>query len=426
MIILGIETSCDETALALIETRGNFGAHGNNLEYRIIESLVHSQAELHSAYGGVFPNLAKREHSKNLIPLLKKLLDKAGESDLIAYTDKLLADEEFESQVKSITTLLADKNQDLLATIGSADFLKKIPRIDQIAVTEGPGLEPALWVGINFARILGTLWGIPVSPINHMEGHIVGSLLQSDKPYGTWQSLKELALPAIALLISGGHTELVSITESIGITDIKGPSSYKIIGQTKDDAVGEAFDKVARLLELPYPGGPHVSKLAYEAREKNISSVVKLPRPMIKSGDLDFSFSGLKTAVLYAIRKPRQDSVVAKSDDTILTYEFRAGLAREFEDAVAETLDSKLRQAIIETSAKTIIVGGGVSANRLLRERFTETAAEYSIPIYLPDHHISGDNALMIAIVVAVHGANLVAPENSQPVVRADGTKKLG
>ena len=411
MIILGIETSCDETALALIETREYSRANKNDnvtLEYRVISSLVHSQAALHSAYGGVFPNLAKREHSKNLTPLLRKLLDESG-----LYGSAFLTDEIFDTKMLEMTKLLAEKNSDLLASItdvgigndethkSNANFLKKIPTIDLIAVTEGPGLEPALWVGINFARIISKLWNIPVKAVNHMEGHIVGSLLQSDKPYGTWQNLKALPLPAVSLLISGGHTELVKIDacKSSGVNH-----HYTMLGQTKDDAVGEAFDKVARLLGLPYPGGPHISKLAYEAREKNIVSPVKLPRPMIQSGNCDFSFSGLKTAVLYAVKK---------------FPNFKTGLAREFEDAVADVLENKLCRAIDEQDARAIIVGGGVSANRLLRERFHEIAVRHDIPLFLPDQHVSGDNALMIALVAAIDS------KPTSHTLSANGTKSL-
>ncbi len=445
MIILGIETSCDETALALIETRETILSKDGNdgtLEYRIISSLVHSQAALHSAYGGVFPNLAKREHSKNLIPLLKKLLDESGVYESIvtekSVKTKILADEMFDTKMTELTKLLAEKNSDLLASItntniennptckNNADFLKNIPDIDLIAVTEGPGLEPALWVGINFAIILSKLWNIPIKAVNHMEGHIVGSLLQSDKPYGTWQNLKTLPLPAVSLLISGGHTELVKIDHcgSNGGNEPQDTSDenyhYSMLGQTKDDAVGEAFDKVARLLVLPYPGGPHISKLAYEAREKNIASPVKLPRPMIQSGDCNFSFSGLKTAVLYALKKmPHQTTSENTVNDTEIQQDFRTGLAREFEDAVADVLENKLNRAISEHDAKAIIVGGGVSANHLLRERFNKIATSHNIPLFLPDQHVSGDNALMIALVAAMNNTP------TRHILRANGTKSL-
>ncbi|MEK7642136.1 MAG: tRNA (adenosine(37)-N6)-threonylcarbamoyltransferase complex transferase subunit TsaD [Patescibacteria group bacterium] len=352
MIILGIETSCDETALALIETRQTDGV----FECRVLASLIHSQADLHSPYGGVFPTLAKREHEKHLEPLL----------------DKLLASQPTK------------------------------PRIDAIAVTEGPGLEPALWTGIVFAEKLGAEWKVPIIPVNHMEGHIVGSLIESDTPGGAWQKLKDLPLPSLALLISGGHTELVRIDSLF---------HYAIIGATKDDAVGEAFDKVARLLGLPYPGGPHISKLADEARKDGLASSVKLPRPMIHSKDLHFSFSGLKTAVLYAVRDAEKAGIF---DDV-----FKKSLAREFEDAIVETLDTKLRSAIEETGAQSLIIGGGVSANRMLREQFTIIATEFGIPLYMPSPHISGDNALMIALAGALNGT----PSNK---LRAHGTKKLG
>jgi N6-L-threonylcarbamoyladenine synthase len=385
MTILGIETSCDETALALIETRQNEGV----FEVRVLASLIHSQADLHSQYGGVFPTLAKREHEKHLRPLLEQLLD---------------------SQPTK-------------------------PTINSIAVTEGPGLEPALWAGIVFAQELSKEWGVPVIPVNHMEGHIVGSLLASDKPDGEWQKLKELPLPSLALLISGGHTELVKIEHraqkregahvtveprmgsqrlaSAGSKGTCAPSlfNYKIIGSTKDDAVGEAFDKVARLLGLSYPGGPQISRSAQVARDRDLVSEIKLPRPMIHSKDLDFSFSGLKTAVLYAVR--------AAEKNGSFTDTFKLSLAREFEDAVAETLSAKLRDAIEDIGAQSIIIGGGVSANIILRDQFTSIAKGFGIPIYLPSSHISGDNALMIALAGALNETHSVS-------LRAHGTKKLG
>jgi N6-L-threonylcarbamoyladenine synthase len=403
MIILGIETSCDDTALALIETRGS----GLNMECRVISSLVHSQAELHSAYGGVFPTLAKREHGKNIVPLLHKLFVDAGQylNEITTKKDTLTS-EQF-SKILETFYELKGSNPDLYESVAHAEFLKHIPAIDRIAVTEGPGLEPALWVGISFARILGSLWNVPIVPVNHMEGHVVGSLLSSDAPSGTWQILKPIQFPALALLISGGHTELVKIE------NIKEVLKYSIIGQTKDDAVGEAFDKVARLLGLSYPGGPHISRLAHEAYEEKIASPVSLPRPMINSKDLDFSFSGLKTAVLYAVRE--NSDAEGKLTDT-----FKKGMAHEFEQAVADTLEAKVRKALEDTSAQTLIIGGGVSANHVLRARFEHIATEYGIPLYMPTRHISGDNALMIAVAGALDTRN-----HSRPL-KAEGTKKLG
>lgn len=403
MITLGIETSCDETALALIETRVVHGA----VEYKIIASIIHSQAELHSAYGGVFPALAKREHGKNLLPLLKKILIEAGyisndktvgagsenlNSEQRSVSQKTVESTKFESSINKFREDFSKQNPDLVESFKDSEFLKTIPLIDRIAVTAGPGLEPALWVGITFAKVLSEVWSIPLHPVNHMEGHIVGSLLDSDKADNIWKKLKPLQFPALAFLISGGHTELVEIDRN---GDDLAQLSYSILGQTKDDAVGEAFDKVARLLGLPYPGGLHVSNLASAARTENIVSEVKLPRPMLHSPDFDFSFSGLKTAVLYAVKGEEMKNGV-------LTDSWKKGLAREFEDAVKESLDFKLRKAIDKTGAKTLIVGGGVSANSTLRTTFEKTANEYAISLYLPTQQVSGDNALMIALAGAL------------------------
>ncbi len=419
MIILGIETSCDETALALIETKGDHAL--GTFECRIISSLIHSQAELHSAYGGVFPMLAKREHGKNLVPLLKKLIEESKEA-LPTTSKKELSDTEFSATLNSFKDEFSSKDPDLFAAIQSAEFLKNIPPVGTIAVTEGPGLEPTLWVGINFARILGTLWNIPVVPINHMEGHVVASLLKSDTPHtdgknsGTgWQTLSDLPLPSLAFLISGGHTELVKI-EKVG--------SYEIIGETRDDAVGEAFDKAARILGLSYPGGPQISRLSAQAKEEGIVSPLKLPRPMIGSDDLQFSFSGLKTAVLYAVRdemkrialETQKDESEVRVSDT-----FKKGLAYEFEMAVADTLISKLKDAIELTSAQSVIVGGGVSANKILRDRFQELTQSYGIPLFLPSTHTAGDNALMIALAGTFH-----VDDFTPRALKAHGTKRLG
>ncbi|MBU6232029.1 tRNA (adenosine(37)-N6)-threonylcarbamoyltransferase complex transferase subunit TsaD [Patescibacteria group bacterium] len=402
MIILGIETSCDETALALIETRpaGAEQSAPGGIECRVISSLVHSQADLHNAYGGVYPSLAKREHGRNLVPLLHKILEGLPVQEPVEPSHYARTIESFRHEIEP-------QNPELFESFAAAGFLKNKPFIDRIAVTEGPGLEPALWVGINLARMLGELWGIPVAPVDHMEGHIVGSLLSEDSPSAGWQRLRTLPAPALALLISGGHTELVEIG-SVG--------RYKIIGQTKDDAVGEAFDKVARLLGLPYPGGPHVSKLSHEAFEEGISSPIKLPRPMISSGDLHFSFSGLKTAVLYAIRDHYKET--GTENGKALPDAFRKGLAREFEQAVSDTLVSKLQAAIEKTGARAVIIGGGVSANHALRSRFQALAAEFDLPLYMPSSHVSGDNALMIALASALHPAEPRA-------MKASGTARL-
>ncbi len=345
MITLGIETSCDETALCILETQdiGVFGESGlkNNLKYKVLANIVHSQIDLHREYGGVFPILAKREHMKNLPILYEKILEDAG----------------------------IDEN-----------------RIQQIVVTQGPGLEPALWTGIVFAKELAGKLDIPVIPINHMEGHIVASLLQDSKAGTEFKELKSIKLPVIAVLISGGHTEIVKV-EEIG--------KYEILGSTVDDAIGEAFDKVARMLNLPYPGGPEISRLAEIARKENLPKSITLPRPMIHSKNLTFSFSGLKTAVLYTLK-----SIIDNGHE--ITYEIKKDIAREFEDSVTEVLISKTSLALEENEVHTLIVGGGVIANKHIREAFKNLANQYSIPLYLPETGLTGDNALMIALAGAL------------------------
>ncbi len=400
MITLGIETSCDETALALIETRDFEG----KFEYRVLASYIHSQADLHNQFGGVYPNLAKREHAKFLLPLLKKLL-----ADTKGYFDgqmEQIPKDIFDKKIKDIEVKYSAKNSDLVQTfLNENEFLKNIPKIDRIAVTEGPGLEPALWVGISFALILNELWKIEVVPVNHMEGHVIGSLLH-DEESDKWQSMKDFNGPGLALLISGGHTQIVELNRN------NHEFNYKIIGETRDDAVGEAYDKVARILDLPYPGGPHVSRLADEAVDMKLDLGIALPRPMLNTSDLDFSFSGLKTAVLYAVRDE-------KSKNGDISIDFKRAIANEFENAVNEVLISKIKKSIEETQAKSLLIGGGVIANKRLRQSFTNLAHKYGMSIYLPSKHVSGDNALMIAI----SGALKIKVNKRE--LRADGTKSL-
>jgi N6-L-threonylcarbamoyladenine synthase len=252
------------------------------------------------------------------------------------------------------------------------------PAIDAIAVTAGPGLEPALWVGINFAKALALLWEKPLVAVNHMEGHILSALAQNENGA---LIINDIEMPVLALLVSGGHTELVLMKKWL---------EYELIGQTRDDAVGEAFDKVARMLELPYPGGPEISKLAESARELGgPSSEFKLPRPMIDSNTCDFSFAGLKTAVLYLL-KNNQD----------ITEEEKKHIAREFEDAVADVLWKKTSQALAETGARTLVIGGGVSANTHIRRVLKENMrSEYpEVALHTPAAALTTDNAIMIAL----------------------------
>src|SRR3989338_8222098 len=273
--ILGIETSCDETAVCLIEGTGVFGA---DFTFKILGNSLASQAALHAQYGGVFPNLAKREHAKNLVPMLEVTLREAGN----------LHPHKGESFVLQRTLLcrILEREPELHERLPV--FLGKYgkPDVDAIAVTHGPGLEPALWVGINFAKALSLIWDVPIVAVDHMEGHILSAMIEER---GKEFSIFNFQFPVLALLISGGHTELVLS---------KSWMQYERIGETRDDAAGEAFDKVARLIDLSYPGGPEISRLAKEAREKNIVPDFKFTRPMRHDKGFDFSFSGLKTAVL--------------------------------------------------------------------------------------------------------------------------------
>ena len=363
MKILSIETSCDETAVSIIDAKGTV----LNPEFKILGNALYSQAKLHEKYGGVYPNLAKREHQKNLVPLLRLALKEARFFKLKVKSEKLKV------KVTQIQKIL-EREPELLE-----QFLKflptvKRPRIDAIAVTEGPGLEPALWVGINFAKALSTYWNISLIPVNHMEGHFLSVLYSGKEKF-------EIKYPALALLISGGHTELVYA---------KKPLSYKVIGRTRDDAVGETYDKVARMLSLPYPGGPKISSLANKARKlkmKNEKSKIKLPRPMINSKDFDFSFSGLKTAVLYSIK------------DRKLKTQEKIALALEFENAIRDVLISKSKKAILKFKSRTFIVAGGVIANQFLRKEFEKLIKNYpKIKLLIPLKELSTDNSIMIGI----------------------------
>lgn len=356
MRILSIETSCDETALAIITT--------DTKTFTIEAQNVASQIELHKTYGGVFPAMAKREHQKNIVPLCIQTLEEAG----------LHAKGEIQTEkLKSIEEILI-REPELFNYFKEHILPVTKPAIDRICVTVGPGLEPTLWVGINFAKALSHLWDIPLVPVNHMEGHILSVFPKKEEETFT---MPELSFPVLALLVSGGHTEIV-LMKSIG--------SYTRIGQTRDDAVGEAFDKVARMLNLPYPGGPQISKYAALHRGKNEHSDISLPRPMLHSGDYDFSFSGIKTAVLYFL------------EDKDISEDIRESVAREFEDAVTEVLTKKTLSAIEEHNATTLIVGGGVAANIYLRQTLTDKSP---IPVLFPRRDLATDNAVMIGIVGA-------------------------
>ncbi len=384
MRILAIETSCDETGISILETSGALGSISPRAEIKVLADVLLSQAHIHAEFGGVFPTVARREHAKAMMPLLERALTEAN----LFHTNKTprtLVMRESEALAK-----IFHKEPELFENFKKSMLAIGRPGIDAIAVTSGPGLEPALWVGINTAQALGVLWGIPVIPVNHMEGHILASLLvhKLSKEGKKVFALTTLHYPSLALLISGGHTELVLMPKR---------GAYEILGQTRDDAVGEAFDKVARMLGLGYPGGPEISKLA-ETVPVGKTLAEKLPRPMLNSKDYDFSFAGLKTAVLYYIKNLHT-----------LTPEIKALIAKDFEDSVTEVLIKKTLAAAKEYDVHEIILGGGVSANKKIRTAFRNMVA-WNLPdvkLFIPDHALSTDNGLMIGVAGIIRSNRL-------------------
>ncbi|SDI45782.1 tRNA (adenosine(37)-N6)-threonylcarbamoyltransferase complex transferase subunit TsaD [Paraburkholderia phenazinium] len=314
MLVLGIESSCDETGLALYDTERGLLAHA-----------LHSQIAMHREYGGVVPELASRDHIRRALPLLEEVLERAGTAR---------------------------------------------GEIDAIAYTQGPGLAGALLVGASIANALAMAWDKPTIGIHHLEGHLLSPLLVDEPP----------PFPFVALLVSGGHTQLMRVTD-VGV--------YETLGETLDDAAGEAFDKTAKLLGLGYPGGPEVSKLA----EKGTPGAVVLPRPMLHSGDLDFSFSGLKTAVLTHVKK------LGGAD---ITEQAKADLARGFVDAAVDVLAAKSLAALKKTRLKRLVVAGGVGANRQLREALSAAAKKRGFDVHYPDLSLCTDNGAMIALAGAL------------------------
>jgi N6-L-threonylcarbamoyladenine synthase len=320
MQILGIETSCDETGIALLDS-----------ERGLLGQALHSQIEMHRAYGGVVPELASRDHIRRVLPLL---------------------------------------DQTLLGARTTA------PQIDAIAVTTGPGLAGALLVGASVAHAIGYALDRPVVEVHHLEGHLLSPLLAEPAP----------RFPFVALLVSGGHTQLMRVDDW---------GRYSLLGETVDDAAGEAFDKTAQLLGLGYPGGPAVSRLA----EFGIVGALRLPRPMLGSGDLDFSFSGLKTAVLTSVRRQAN-----------LCEQGRADIARAFVDAIVDVLALKSRRALEATGLTRLVVAGGVGANAQLRARLTADAVTHGTEVHFPPLDLCTDNGAMIAL------AGLAALRRADPV----------
>jgi N6-L-threonylcarbamoyladenine synthase len=327
MRILALESSCDESAVAVLDDGRGLLSH-----------VLHSQVDLHQAYGGVVPELASRDHVQRLLPLVERALAEAG----------TCADE-----------------------------------LDGVAYTAGPGLIGALLAGAALARSLGFAWGLPTLGVHHLEGHLLAPLLEPDPP----------TFPHLALLVSGGHTMLI---------EARGLGDYTLLGDTRDDAAGEAFDKSAKLLGLPYPGGPHLARLAEQGR----AGRVVLPRPMLDRPGLEFSFSGLKTAVLHAVRALPESAGEAE----------RADIARGLQDAVVDTLIAKAMRAIDATGLDALVVSGGVSANRSLRERLGSAARERGVRVYYPRPEFCTDNAAMIAVAGL---ARLAAGERDAPGIRA-------
>jgi len=312
MLVLGIETSCDETGVALYDAAAE----------RLLGHALHSQVEMHEAYGGVVPELASRDHIRRLVPLARAVLDGAG---------------------------------------------RRVADVGAVAFTEGPGLAGALLVGAAFAHGLAAAQGLPAIGIHHLEAHLLSPLLSARRP----------AFPFVALLVSGGHTQLMRV---------EGVGRYELLGETQDDAAGEAFDKTAALLGLPYPGGPAVSRLA----EHGHPGRYRLPRPMIASGDLEFSFSGLKTAVLTLVRGAEPNE------------QFHADVARAFQDAIVEVLVAKCALAMERTGITRLVVAGGVGANRQLRAAMDARARAQGFDVYYPEAELCTDNGAMIALAAAL------------------------
>lgn len=389
MKILAIETSCDDTAVALLEATDT--ASGTNFVVR--GNGAFSQIDLHQPYGGVYPSLAKREHAKNLVPMLSQALQEAGL--LIKGTEQPTA------EIESDLDRILEREFELRDAVRAFMSTTARPDVDVIAVTHGPGLEPALWVGVNFARALSRAWNIPIVPINHMEGHMLAGMLtvQEDRH----MTLASPELPLLTLLISGGHTELVLMKDWL---------TYELIGSTRDDAVGEAFDKVARMLGLPYPGGPHISKLAEQGRARGGDNPFSLPRPMLKDDSCDFSWSGIKTSVLYLLKK-----------NPDLSEPDREKLAEDFEDAVVEVLWEKTSRALLKTQARLLALGGGVSANKQIRKVFTEKMAREhpDVDLRIPPAALTTDNAIMIGVA----GYFRALRNEFSTDVRADGNLRL-
>ena len=316
MKTLGIETSCDETAVAVYDS-----------EHGIIGESVFSQIKMHAEYGGVVPELASRDHCVKIISVLQEAINQVD-----------------------------------------------LQSIDQVAYTSGPGLLGALLIGESFAQGISSALNVPLIPINHLEGHLMSPVME----------FPEIKVPYICLLVSGGHSMIV---------DVKDRGDYKILGQSQDDAVGEAFDKVGKLLGLPYPGGPHIERLALKGNPK----AYDFPRPMMHSDNLDLSFSGLKTSVLYTVR-----------DIDDLTDKVKADIAASFQQAVIDVLTKKIKKAVELSGRSEVIIACGVAANKALRAAIKDLENTINIRVYYPSLKYCGDNAAMIAFVGSLRSSDKI------------------
>jgi N6-L-threonylcarbamoyladenine synthase len=319
MLVLGIETSCDETGVALYKADATAGGE-------LLADSLYSQIAMHNEYGGVVPELASRDHIRKLLPLINEVMTKA-------------------------------------------DVTREA--IDAIAYTKGPGLVGALMVGTMTARAIAYAWGIPALGVHHMEGHLLAPMLEDNPP----------KFPFVALLVSGGHTQLV---------EVAGIGQYQLIGESLDDAAGEAFDKAAKMMELPYPGGPHIARIA----EQGTPDRFKFPRPMVDRPGLDFSFSGLKTYTLNTC-----DSIT--KEQGAMTDQDKADVAHAFQEAVVDTLAIKCRRALEQTGMKRLVMAGGVSANKRLREKLETALAKVGGEVFYARPQFCTDNGAMIAFAGA-------------------------
>ena len=394
MKILAIETSCDDTSVALIEAQKE-----KIVSFRVLANIISSQVKIHKIWGGVYPALAMREHQKNLIPVFEKVLQESG----LLNSRNSAKEKKLKKEIKNIKKIL-EREPKLLN-----DFLKLVlktekSRIDLISITNGPGLEPCLWVGVNFAKALSSFWKIPLIPVNHIEAHIYANFINN---FLLLKDKKQI-FPTICLIVSGGHTQLI-LMQDFG--------KYKILGETRDDAAGECLDKIARILGLEYPGGPIVEGEAKKFKRRKSKFKIKLPRPMIHSKDYDFSFSGLKTAVLYDFKK--RDVKVQKNRNYIQEMCF------ESQKAIIDVLIKKTLKAAKDYSAKTIILGGGVSANQELRKQIKKTVKEYlpSVNLSIPDSIYCTDNAVMVG--VSSYFKYLKNKKESWKKIKADSNLRL-